>query len=53
MYKHCSAGPLECIFMAQLTLFNEGVLSHFVYSMELKKEIKIRNKLLTLRMTKV
>ena len=38
-YKHIfhfygSVGPLECIFMALLALFNEGVPTHFFHLME-------------------
>ena len=29
MHIYCSVGPLECIFIALLALFNEGVPDHF------------------------
>ena len=34
LHFYGSVGPLECIFMAPLALFNEGVPAHFFHLME-------------------
>ena len=34
LHIYGSVGPLECIFMALLAIFNEGVPGHFFHLME-------------------